>query len=53
MAERGLQARIERFVDRVGRAVSWLALVVVALMSVNVILRYLFSIGSVWAQELE
>lgn len=53
MAERGLQARIERFVDRVGRAVSWLALVIVALMSVNVVLRYLFSIGSVWAQELE
>jgi TRAP-type mannitol/chloroaromatic compound transport system permease small subunit len=37
----------------VGRAVSWLALVIVALMSVNVILRYLFSTGSVWAQELE
>lgn len=36
-----------------GRAVSWLALVIVALMSVNVILRYLFSMGSVWAQELE
>lgn len=53
MAERGLQARIERFVDRVGQAVSWLALVIVALMSVNVVLRYLFSIGSVWAQELE
>jgi len=45
--------RIERFVDGVGRAVSWLALVIVALMSTNVILRYLFSAGSVWAQELE
>ena len=53
MADRGPQARIERFVDRVGRAVSWLALVIVVLMSVNVVLRYLFSIGSVWAQELE
>jgi TRAP-type mannitol/chloroaromatic compound transport system permease small subunit len=53
VADRGLQARIERFVDRVGRAVSWLALVIVALMSVNVVLRYLFSIGSVWSQELE
>jgi TRAP-type mannitol/chloroaromatic compound transport system permease small subunit len=53
VADRGLQARIERFVDRVGQAVSWLALVIVALMSVNVVLRYLFSIGSVWAQELE
>jgi TRAP-type mannitol/chloroaromatic compound transport system permease small subunit len=44
---------IERFVDAAGRAVSWLALVIVALMSTNVILRYLFSTGSVWAQELE
>ena len=53
MAERGLAARIERFVDRVGRVTSWLALVIVLLMSVNVVLRYLFSVGSVWAQELE
>jgi TRAP-type mannitol/chloroaromatic compound transport system permease small subunit len=53
VADRGPQARIERFVDRVGRAVSWLALVIVVLMSLNVVLRYLFSIGSVWAQELE
>ncbi|MGH8740629.1 MAG: TRAP transporter small permease subunit [Burkholderiales bacterium] len=53
MAERGPQARIERFVDWVGRCTSWLALVLVALMSANVVLRYFFSIGSVWAQELE
>lgn len=53
MAERGPRARIERFVDWVGRCTSWLALVIVVLMSVNVVLRYLFSIGSVWAQELE
>lgn len=44
---------IERFIDWVGRAASWLALVIVALMAVNVVLRYLFSYGSVWAQELE
>lgn len=53
MADRGFAARIESFVDRVGQATSWLALVIVALMSVNVVLRYLFSVGSVWAQELE
>jgi TRAP-type mannitol/chloroaromatic compound transport system permease small subunit len=53
VAERGPRARIERFVDWVGRGTSWLALVIVALMSVNVVLRYLFSIGSVWSQELE
>ena len=53
MADRGPRARIERFVDWVGRCTSWLALVIVVLMSINVVLRYLFSIGSVWAQELE
>lgn len=44
---------IERFVDLVGRATSWLALAIVVLMATNVVLRYLFSYGSVWAQELE
>jgi TRAP-type mannitol/chloroaromatic compound transport system permease small subunit len=44
---------IERFVDLVGRAASWLALAIVVLMATNVVLRYLFSYGSVWAQELE
>ena len=44
---------IERVVDLVGRATSWLALAIVVVMAVNVLLRYLFSVGSVWAQELE
>ncbi|MGE0357173.1 MAG: TRAP transporter small permease subunit [Burkholderiales bacterium] len=44
---------IERAVDVIGRAASWLALVIVVLMATNVVLRYLFSVGSVWAQELE
>lgn len=44
---------IERLVDLVGRATSWLALAIVVLMATNVVLRYLFSFGSVWAQELE
>lgn len=44
---------IERFIDRVGRATSWLTLAIVVLMATNVVLRYLFSYGSVWAQELE
>ena len=48
-----MRARIERFVDLVGEWTSWLALVIVALMATNVLLRYLFSTGSVWAQELE
>ncbi len=44
---------IERAVDLIGRATSWLALVIVVVMATNVVLRYLFSYGSVWAQELE
>lgn len=48
-----MKGAIERVVDLVGRATSWLALVIVGLMAANVVLRYLFSIGSVWAQELE
>jgi TRAP-type mannitol/chloroaromatic compound transport system permease small subunit len=53
----GLAARladaIDVFVDRVGQlsAVAVAALVVV--MASNVLLRYGFSLGSVWAQELE
>ena len=50
---RGVRAGIERFIDLTGRATSWLALVIVGLMAVNVLLRYLFSAGTVWAQELE
>lgn len=46
-------ARIERAVDLTGRAASWLTLAIVVLMAVGVLLRYAFSIGSVWAQELE
>lgn len=44
---------IDVFVDRVGQlsAVAVAALVVV--MASNVLLRYGFSLGSVWAQELE
>ena len=52
-AASGVRARIERFVDVVGECTSWLALVIVALMATNVLLRYLFRTGSVWSQELE
>jgi len=52
-AARGMRAGIERFIDLTGRATSWLALAIVVLMAVNVLLRYLFSVGSVWGQELE
>lgn len=48
-----LRAVIERFTDLTGRATSWLVLVIVVLMATNVLLRYMFSYGTVWAQELE
>lgn len=49
----GVRARIDRFTDVVGAATSWISLAIVLLMATNVLLRYLFSAGSVWAQELE
>jgi TRAP-type mannitol/chloroaromatic compound transport system permease small subunit len=48
-----VRARIERIVDAVGAATAWISLVIVVLMATNVLLRYLFSTGSVWSQELE
>lgn len=44
---------VDRTVDAIGRAASWLTLAICVLMAVGVLLRYAFSIGSVWAQELE
>lgn len=49
----GVHTRIDRLTEIVGEWTSWLSLVIVVLMATNVILRYLFSTGSVWAQELE
>src|SRR5688572_18774341 len=48
-----LAERLERAVEIVGRVTAWLALALVLLMAANVLLRYLFRIGSVWSQELE
>ncbi len=53
MAATKLRSRIERCTDLIGRATSWLVLVIVVLMATNVLLRYMFSYGTVWAQELE
>ena len=44
---------IDYFTDLVGRATSWLALGLALVMGGNVLLRYGFSIGSIWTQELE
>ena len=44
---------VDAFVDFVGRMTSWLALGIALVMGANVLLRYAFSIGFIWAQELE
>lgn len=44
---------IEAVIDAIGRATSWLALLIIVLMTFNVLLRYTFNYGTVWAQELE
>ncbi len=46
-------SRLESVIDRIGEAASLLSLVIIGLMACNVLLRYLFSAGTVWAQELE
>ena len=48
-----LAGAIDIFIDLVGRATSWLALVLALVMGANVLLRYGFSLGWIWAQELE
>ena len=44
---------IDSFVDFVGRITAWSSFVLALVMGGNVLLRYGFSTGSVWAQELE
>lgn len=51
-AER-LAGGIDAFVDIVGRGTAWLSLGLALVMGANVLLRYGFSIGSIWMQELE
>lgn len=48
-----LAARVEALIDAVGRLTQYLALAMIGLVATNVLLRYAFSFGSVWAQELE
>ncbi len=52
-ALRPLAALIEGFIDRIGALTAWIALIMIGLVATNVVLRYSFSVGSVWAQELE
>ncbi|MFO6420598.1 TRAP transporter small permease subunit [Hylemonella sp. W303a] len=48
-----LMGAIEAGTDFIGRVTLWVTLLMIGLVAVNVLLRYLFSFGSVWAQELE
>jgi TRAP-type mannitol/chloroaromatic compound transport system permease small subunit len=43
--------RIDRLTTAIGRAVAWLALVVVVLQFVLVLARYAFGVGSIWLTE--
>jgi TRAP-type mannitol/chloroaromatic compound transport system permease small subunit len=52
-AAQKLAGGIDAFVDVVGRMTSWLALGIALVMGANVLFRYAFSIGFIWAQELE
>ena len=52
-AAQKLAGRIDEFIDLVGRVTAWLALGIALVMGANVLLRYGFSIGSIWMQEFE
>jgi TRAP-type mannitol/chloroaromatic compound transport system permease small subunit len=44
---------IDSFVDGIGRFTAWSSFALALVMAGNVLLRYVFNTGSVWAQELE
>lgn len=44
---------IDQAVETIGRWSAWTSFVLVCVMAANVLLRYGFSAGTVWAQELE
>lgn len=53
MSAERLAGGIDTLVDLVGRATAWLTLGLALVMASNVLLRYGFSIGSIWMQEFE
>ncbi len=53
MSASRLADAIDAFIDRIGRVTSWLALILALVMGANVLLRYGFSLGWIWTQELE
>ena len=48
-----LAGGIDNFVDTVGRITAWSSFALALVMGGNVLLRYGFNTGSIWAQELE
>src|SRR3979490_2525734 len=46
-----IAGRIDRLLAAIGRAVMWLALLVVLVQFAVVVLRYAFGIGSIWLSE--
>lgn len=50
---RRFAAAIDRFIEAVGAITAWSSFALALVMGSNVLLRYGFSTGSVWAQELE
>jgi TRAP-type mannitol/chloroaromatic compound transport system permease small subunit len=52
-ADEKLVGAIDAFIDGVGRVTAWSSFALALVMGSNVLLRYGFSYGSVWAQELE
>jgi TRAP-type mannitol/chloroaromatic compound transport system permease small subunit len=49
----GIARGIDAVVDVIGRVAAWVCLLLVVVMAGNVLARYGFSAGTVWAQELE
>ncbi len=44
---------IDLIIDKIGMVSAWASFALVLVMATNVLLRYAFSTGSVWSQELE
>lgn len=44
---------LDKFIDRIGQVTGWFALALVLVMASNVLMRYVFRVGSVGMQELE
>lgn len=53
LPETRLSRPLDRLIEGIGRAVSWLWLVLIATIMVNVVLRYVFNLGLIVFEELQ